>query len=200
MDQHVTRGGNVVTQGWSDAAVDFIKEQSALGVSSSQIARQLREQFNMVKTRNAVIGKLMRCGAERPAVRAAATPRPVADKTPKVEKPKPLVRAVSFGRLPGATKKALPAPPAPPAESRSLSLSLRACGCAFPTGEADGEALFCGAPVAEDQRRRPYCAAHLRIMYPSAIQRKPPKPPFEPDARSSGRRVASDASFLRKWG
>lgn len=165
--------------GWTDEIIDAAKALADRGLSYEAVRRELYKRFGFGPSRAAVRGKLEREGYDLAKKPAAV-----------------LVRAVSFGRLPVAQNDDAPRPEGP--SGQLVPLMARGCGCAYPTGEgSDGQALFCAEAVSPEGRGRPYCAAHLALMY--AAPRKPIRLPAGEGARSRPA-APRDASFLSRWG
>lgn len=168
---------------WTDERVELLGKLWGEGLSASQIAAILGGGV----TRNAVIGKVHRLGLSgraksggQPATprpqkpRAPSAPGPVANAAPK---PRPLS---STPETPGASvvtlapvaQQTLPAANIVdiPVSERVSILELRETMCRWPLGDPQSaEFGFCGGRTTTGL---PYCAAHCRIAYQPASERK----------------------------
>lgn len=140
---------------WTDERVALLRKHWAEGLSASQIAKQLGGV-----SRNAVIGKVHRLGLagraqpDKPK-KLRPTPKPYTY-TPPVERVQPAPRICTLEPL---LEDGAPI----------TVLSLGACVCKFPFGDArDAPVTFCGRP----QARGPYCAEHADLAYVPQQKRK----------------------------
>ncbi|WFU68273.1 GcrA family cell cycle regulator [Bradyrhizobium brasilense] len=128
--------------------IELLKQLWEAGLSASQIASELGGV-----TRNAVIGKVHRLGLR--------------DRTKNPAKPSP-------SDLESIRKVILSSTEAPSDKHHKPLLELNEGACHWPIGSPDSsEFKFCGAPTLAGL---PYCAAHARIAYnPASERRQRPK-------------------------
>lgn len=136
---------------WSKADVELLHKLWFAGGSASACGRELG------RGRNAVIGKVHRCGWTGQRALGHKSPRmPPRAKLPKPKKNIP-------GNIPEPAKQPLPSFPA--AFTYSL-LDLRPGQCRWPQG--DGPFLFCGARQDEGG---PYCREHEELAHQGPVVR-----------------------------
>lgn len=165
--------------GWTDERVELLGKLWSEGLSASQIATALGGGV----TRNAVIGKVHRLGLSgrtkgspppaprAPKPRPPSAPGPVLDAAPSApEAPEPAAASVVV-LAPAVAAPALPAAePAIPLSERVSLMELRETMCRWPIGDpTTSEFGFCGGRTVTGL---PYCAAHCRIAYQPAAERK----------------------------
>lgn len=152
---------------WPPALVDRLKEERIRGLSASQIAKLLNQEFRTTFSRSAVIGKLHRLGLtqEKPA-RPTRLDMPITPPKPRAAKPAP---------APRPTPRPVPRPEPVRAEPADLTvipatakhwIERKPCQCAWPVAGQGYETLSCCAPT---QPGSSYCAPHY------AAGRMPPK-------------------------
>lgn len=161
--------GAGMTTPWHDDEVVRLRALAGQGLSAGQIAARLKAEFGSGRSRNAVIGKLMRGkGGFGRLLRAPGwVPQPAAIPAPR--EPKPVCRKP-------APAKALPAPAPAPASPPVASLpapvpmsfleAMFSGRCLFFAGEPFGPAgpdmPVCGAERARSAPpHNRYCARHL---------------------------------------
>lgn len=140
---------------WPPDRIEFVKQQRAKGRTATEIVKDLKSEFGVVKTRNSIIGILTRHGVPTPpnAVKQRA------NETSRV-----------MGRLRAKPKTVKPAPVVAegPVQSPNAKPWIQRCDtpdheeCAYLL--ADG--LACCNPVTGPGStfRRRYCAGHLAGM------------------------------------
>ena len=161
---------------WTDERVELLGKLWGEGLSASQIAALLGGGV----TRNAVIGKVHRLGLSgRAKSGQPAAPRPAKPRAPSapaaVVNPRP--RVVLAAETEAAAIVAVVPPTAPvierveiPVSERVSIMELRETMCRWPLGDPQSSEFgFCGGRTATGL---PYCAAHCRIAYQPASERK----------------------------
>lgn len=157
---------------WEEAHSVALREYLDKGLSFSEIARALNQQFGTAYTRNAAIGRARRMGLSVPL----GAPSDSVMSSPR----RPDARRIRELR---ARKVAL-VPPKPSTFERAAALNLRCVGitprhlslvdleandCRYPYGgDAEGEPItFCGHPRHEGSS---YCLSHFRLTsLPEAV-------------------------------
>lgn len=139
---------------WTPAVLDDLHR---LFVRQELSAAETAQALGGGVTRNAVLGKVQRLGWIRPAA-----PKPGRPASGKRAKPKTARRTIR----PGPFSRVLPLPKLREAALVStprLWTERADDECAYPVGEPKepGLQFSCCAPV---EGRRPYCAAHWRLM------------------------------------
>lgn len=143
--------------GWTDKRIEILKELWAQGLSGSAIAAELGEV-----TRNSVIGKVHRLGLAKRAnpTNARATPTPF--RKPRVQRFRevlPIPIEITPGKATG--QATLPERP-----GQVTLMDLTSETCRWPLwSDANPEHLYCGAPGAGMENKRPYCPLHSRMAY-----------------------------------
>lgn len=170
---------------WTDERVEQLRKMWLDGLSASQIASELGEGV----TRNAVIGKVHRLGLSgrvKSAVPAPAPARPRGKERedshdePLIVPSAPVVQgslAVAAAPAVMAAPAAAPAP-RPIAQDVVIAMServsimdLRESMCRWPLGDPTSpDFRYCGARMQIGLG--PYCAAHARIAYQPAQDRR----------------------------
>lgn len=155
----------------SDAEIDIVKTQWALGLSASMIAGMLGN-----RSRNSVIGYIHRLGLSK--LQGASTGiRKVAPTRSRAQR---LSGFNSMRNCPAdAQKKANPAPTAPLVERPTLIVDasrhvrpndLKECHCRWPVGDpAKSDFVHCGSARIPGVS---YCMAHLQLSLPEGISPK----------------------------
>lgn len=180
---------------WTDEKVEALKVLHGLGLSASQIARQLGGI-----TRNACVGKVHRMGwgpvgggkasapAKAPAL--AKPPKPAPQPSahpwqPKAKQPMPkgvmvLPQLVggSCTEMAAASRQANAEAKANPAENvlqiarafvplpGRVGVPFGSRGCKWPAGGEGADMLQCGAPADESRGEHcPYCATHAAVAF-----------------------------------
>ena len=147
---------------WSDPVFDRLKELCQLPLSNAMIAQELSNQFHVLITRNAVIGKRLRSGL-------AQTPKEKRAPVQRLKRPKGLRFHGDRRRFNGHHTA-----PAPAVERRPIPIvmphacdlmALRNESCRYPC-DVPGKTgyFFCGEPEADMVRGRPYCIAHSWLV------------------------------------
>lgn len=151
---------------WPPEAVDRLQEYWRRGLSASQCARAINEEFGTRLSRNAVIGKAHRLGLARRGHNGAR---------PRAAGPKPR----QFKRRPSnPARSAVPAqPPAiasvaalesEPSPQSVTPAELLPHHCRWPLGDPRLPGFrFCGERRAD---HLPYCIIHARLAYRPATQ------------------------------
>lgn len=140
---------------WSKESLEALKALAGQGLSASQIAGQ------MGVSRNAVIGKIHRCGIALRGHMHLAADRPA---KPKRE---PKVRAAPIRHflrrmVPEVKPPTMIAPEPPPPEGGVALIDIGHGECRWPLGDPlSPDFRFCGGAV----RQGAYCAAHARLAY-----------------------------------
>ncbi len=146
---------------WSIELEQRLRELIPQGLSGSQIAARLNDEFSLSITRCAVIGKTRRIklqlrGSSGNRIRVAA------DRKVRIPKPKP---------EPKVTPKPV-APVAPDTDPVKLFDLNESNACRWPIGEAVPY-LYCGAPRAFcDDPLHCYCDYHERLAHERKADRK----------------------------
>ncbi len=143
---------------WTDERIAILRQMWAEGATAPAIAKRLGGL-----SRSAVLGKIyrLRLGAD---VRAVA----MKEQAPAEALQKP----AALERRRPEHDSALPPPPKPQPKGSSprgkTLLELRNDSCRWPNGDpAKRNFFFCGAPGADLEGGRPYCAHHARRAYTS---------------------------------
>jgi GcrA cell cycle regulator len=151
---------------WDEKLVEALKALHASGFSATKSAHALADEFGVVLTKNAVIGKWARLGLTRP--KTARLRPPPAISTPVVTRPvAPVVRRV--------------APVVTDPKSTGVALvDLGAQQCRFGvTDHGCRSHLFCGAVTEQSQS---FCPWHRKLAYQPKTK---PKAPVENRVRVS---------------
>jgi GcrA cell cycle regulator len=142
---------------WSDQRIERLKSLWAGGATAQEIARQLG-----CVSRSAVLGKIFRLRRDSTAAAPAA---PGADSTAADDSPAPQSptrrrrreRRVDAARQIEESLRRT--------RGKSILELTNAC-CRWPQGRRGTHGIFfCGAPGADLERGRPYCARHARRAY-----------------------------------
>jgi GcrA cell cycle regulator len=142
---------------WPPEAVDRLQEYWRRGLSASQCARALNEEFGMRFSRNAIIGKVYRLGLAK-RKRNDAQPRDV-----RLRPRQPKRRALNLTRFASVAVQENE----PPAHGVTI-FELLPRHCRWPFGDPRLPGFrFCGAQRAD---RLPYCIMHARLAYWPATQ------------------------------
>ena len=144
---------------WTDERIELLKKLWSEGLSASQIATRIGGV-----TRNAVIGKVHRLGLEG---RTRAGPD-----APQLDERAVGARGTGLGRADSAAVPAEPAtePEHDPGTDKVTLLHLTEQTCKWPIGDPGTPSFhFCGRRA---ELGLPYCAAHARIAYQPARDRK----------------------------
>lgn len=165
-------------QGWTRERIARLKELWPQDLSAAKIARELGGGLS----RNAVIGKAKRMGLPRRAPVPPPKPKPRPRKPGRTH----MFAVPSFG----APKRvsAVPVVDAEiPLSQRKSFLELENHHCRWPVGDP-GEPgfFFCGAPSADLEEGRPYCAAHHAVAF------VPPITGLSEDQQHNARGVSKD--------
>ena len=132
---------------WTDDQIAILKQMWASGATAAAIASHLGGV-----SRSAVLGKILRL--------RAAEPLAVADQTLSALQRRRPDRQEAPSAQPRLKK---------PSRRGVSLLELTNQTCRFPHGEPGArEFFFCGAPDADLEGGRPYCARHARLAYSSA--------------------------------
>jgi GcrA cell cycle regulator len=140
---------------WNDETIPRLKELWNEGLSCSQVAAVLREEFKVTISRNAVIGKIHRLGIQarsrnpkvviRPRPVVASKPKPSAPKAPRRRAPVPVPIEQFF---------------APAREGGVSLLELEYHHCRWIEGNPSDERPYCGASRIVG---RSYCPHHNEL-------------------------------------
>lgn len=147
---------------WPPEAVDRLQEYWRRGLSASQCARAINEEFRIHLSRNAVIGKAHRLGL---AKRGRNDTPQRAEETHQVKKQvRAKARQIAKTRI---KQKAVALESEPPANAVAL-IELMPHHCRWPFGDPRLPGFrFCGARRAD---HLPYCIIHARLAYRPATQ------------------------------
>ena len=162
---------------WTEECIASMKLLFGDGLSASQIAEKLNRDFNALFSRNAVIGKLHRCGLRR-AEGSILLRKP----RPKREGPKRHYKKRAVRWTPQTGIEPVKPPDTEieiamthadediPLKQRKSLWQLTEATCRWPVGDPGTEGFFfCGA---ESVQGMPYCVAHLRRAYqPGSVGR-----------------------------
>jgi GcrA cell cycle regulator len=148
---------------WTDERIELLRKLWSEGLSASQIATRIGGGI----TRNAVIGKVHRLGLEGRMRTGSGAPQPDAGSG---------IGASGIG-LRRADASVVPVEPAPvaepesdPATAKVTLLHLTEQTCKWPIGDPGTPSFhFCGQRA---ELGLPYCAAHARIAYQPAHDRR----------------------------
>jgi GcrA cell cycle regulator len=157
---------------WSDAEDARLAALAADGLTASQIAAALRDEFGNGRSRNAVIGRMLRVGL---ALRSRLAPRPRKRDVPPAPRPaRPAkVRPMpAFSAPAGAAVRA----PMPPVPNLPATLPVSFLDAVFadtcphfvgdPLGRDGPDMPVCGAERAQSASRfNRYCRRHLAGQY-----------------------------------
>jgi GcrA cell cycle regulator len=149
-----------VPGGWTVERIELLKALWIDGLSCSQIAEQLNEQFQSSFSRNAVIGKAVRLKLD--GRRAPTAPGKL-----RTDQRAPPVRAGTI-RIANNNLHVEPEPQASiqsgqESIGRRDILTIRAFECRWPFGDPQADDFtLCGAKA---DGSRPYCAIHSAIAY-----------------------------------
>ena len=187
---------------WPAAALELVKRECGIGTSSGQIVKLLRAKLGISKSRNAVIGKVLRMGYARPVTGKASAPERArfdpnaarARKRLEAKAAAPVVRRTPAPfKISGGGHIVKPAPSVPLARGREVFgpwrhvafLELTDAQCRMPIGD---EGDFCGCRCERGARGRfdSYCATHKAVVLD-----KTPRPPKAPSDDFSVRRYVS---------
>lgn len=178
---------------WPEAALELVKRECALGTSSGQIVKKLKAQLGISKTRNAVIGKVIRMGYSRPVTGKASAPARLKPSVPRIvtRSRQPIAAPamistpadVNAFKISGGGHIVKPAPSVPmkPVAAPAVYqppvtlLDLEAGQCRMVVSAEDApEPLFCGCRCERSGRGRfqSYCAPHMRVT----LAKTPAKP------------------------
>lgn len=161
---------------WTDGVVERFKALCADGLSFSQIADTISQEFRIRVSRNACIGKARRLGIgkatdlrvsrSRKHLERPRQPRPKAERraAPKVAKPPALKLVIG----PTDAERAHCFDPLPEGCGVGL-LDIGFGQCRWPHGEGAG-LRFCGEATVE--AGCVYCERHARLSMPSAAFQK----------------------------
>ena len=143
---------------WTDERIELLRKLWSEGLSASQIATRIGGGI----TRNAVIGKVHRLGLEGRMRTGSGAPQPDAD------------GGIGLRRADASVVPVEPAPVAEPesdpATAKVTLLHLTEQTCKWPIGDPGTPSFhFCGRRA---ELGLPYCAAHARIAYQPARDRK----------------------------
>ncbi len=141
---------------WSDQRIVRLKLLWAGGATAQEIAAQLG-----CVSRSAVLGKIFRLRLDSAAAAPAASgaENAVADDSRVAQSP-------ARRRPRGRRADAPPQIEAPPQRTRKSLFELTNQCCRWPQGRPGTRGFFfCGAPGADLERGKPYCARHARRAY-----------------------------------
>lgn len=150
---------------WNDESKTKLRQLRADGLSSAQIAVELRcPETGIGPTRNAVIGASHRAGLPIPAKHVGRTRGPgkkLGGRRIRLWRNRLWQHMASIGVHRTDQPREKPAPTV--IASRGLSLiDLERQHCRWPTSGEGITTLFCGATAVE---RLPYCAGHCRMAF-----------------------------------
>ena len=162
---------------WTDERVELLRKLWMDGLSASQIAAELSNGI----TRNAVIGKVHRLGlsgrVKCAAPSSAPRPRPAAPRPQRPVAPRPAGAITRGATALALHPEAFVQPIARPVEEVVIPIServtimeLREGMCRWPLGDpATPDFRYCGG---RSDIGAPYCAAHARMAYQPAQDRR----------------------------
>jgi GcrA cell cycle regulator len=143
---------------WTDERIELLRKLWSEGLSASQIATRIGGGI----TRNAVIGKVHRLGLEGRMRTGSGAPQPDAGS------------GIGLRRADAAVVPVEPAPvvqpESDPGTAKVTLLHLTEQTCKWPIGDPGTPSFhFCGQRA---ELGLPYCAAHARIAYQPARDRR----------------------------
>lgn len=151
---------------WDEERTAVAKEMWMRGDSASTVSRALSARYAVTVSRNSVIGRITRCGFERPA----------AVETWRLNSRRCVVAPVDEPKAP-------PAPVAPMTARPWITRAYREC--AFPVAGDGADVMSCCARTDEKQS---YCAVHRARMYtPGRPRRVSTEPAPKTRHQRSGR-------------
>lgn len=165
------RSYTLATTIWTEERFRFAADLGGQGYTAGYIATALTRQFNVVFSRNAVIGKLHRTHTP------FGKPREAAEANKNASKPKTTAVGVTdqsrrkrIARIKAEAIVPVELPAEPPKKKEFLGLTLFELteeSCRFPRG--DGPFLFCGQPR---QQGSAYCQVCHPLCYdkPSTLK------------------------------
>ena len=149
-----------IDHAWTELRIAILTDMWAGGATAAAIAGRLG------LSRSAVLGKIfrLRCRAseqQQSATQTSCEPAALARRRPEHVSSSPR-------RKPRRKRPRPEPPPEPPRPSGISLLELTNDTCRFPHGEPGApDFFFCGAPGADLEGGRPYCARHARLAYNS---------------------------------
>ena len=143
--------GNQFNVAWTEAQDGALRKHLLDGLSSSQTAKAINAEFGTTYTRNSVIGRANRTGAERRVIQTRKKYKRIKPAKPRKPKEPPMTKSL---------------PPQPLSALRTadvipLHLPLLELGdnmCRWPYGS--GPFVFCGHPTFDGCS---YCTEHSAI-------------------------------------
>lgn len=150
---------------WTSAMDARLAETWGSGLTGSEIARRLNDEFGTLLTSNAVIGRAHR-------TRLSARPSPIirvggGHVALKAARPKPKAKAIFAPKPP---RQSVDTPPYTPDPAQITDTSSLYSRCAFPSWPHDSRPTheYCGQAV---EPGHPYCSAHCRVAFTGAPQK-----------------------------
>ena len=179
---------------WPQAVIELAVKLWLEGKSATEIRRHLARDLKVIKSRNAVIGKLHRLGYTRATGSSHGTVERIAKKRRAAKK-----AAIAFvpNKVITPTKReTLRAELAliacmPPIEPGATVTSLPDARCRYMNGDPQVDATVCGRATTGGA----WCASHRKLVYQKA----------EPKARVAGlkdkeqRRMLSNEQRRQRW-
>lgn len=147
---------------WTDDRIAVLKAMWADGATATAIAERLGGL-----SRSAVLGKISRLRLRADASATAANQAPAAATSPS-----DLAALQRRRHNRKGARRSLPKPRRKKLQRRSgkTLLELTNDTCRWPNGEPGTRGFFfCGAPGADLEGGRPYCAHHARCAYSAAV-------------------------------
>jgi hypothetical protein len=145
---------------WTPECVDLLKRMRAQGYSAAKIAGALNAVHGTQFSRNAVIGKLIRIGAEPPEHLRRERKRQSISEASRLQHARKRGGAPPTKSEPVRTK----APPTSGGSVRFIDCQSNQCQM-FCAGEEGANGLVCGAPVSRGR----WCASCAKLVY-TAVQ------------------------------
>jgi len=147
---------------WTDDRIAVLKAMWAAGATATAIAERLGGL-----SRSAVLGKISRLRLRADASAAVANQAPAAASTsPDLA----LLQRRRHNRKGARRSSPKPRRKKPRRRSGKSLLELTNDTCRWPNGEPGTRGFFfCGAPGADLEGGRPYCAHHARCAYSAAV-------------------------------
>lgn len=170
---------------WDEERTAVAKEMWMRGDSASTVSRALSARYSVTVSRNSVIGRITRCGFERPAAvetwRLNSRRCVVAQAKRERQAAKDERNRIAEAKV--DEPKAPPAPVAPMTARPWITRAYREC--AFPVAGDGADVMSCCARTDEKQS---YCAVHRARMYtPGRPRRVSTEPAPKTRHQRSGR-------------
>ncbi len=138
-----------------EGALERLKALADQGIIAAIVARTLSEEFNIIVTRNAVLGKMHRLKMKK---RKLDNPSPPKVRVLKVRLPKRYPNVIKFEK---------------PEPVKNISINqLRRGVCHYPISELNQRPpyTYCGARATDE--RETYCTKHFDLMHVKTTKQK----------------------------